>query len=49
MLAQALGDAKRIAAGGSVQARCLECTALGPVSSRPSDFTLLQLLLGTTK
>jgi protease-4 len=46
LLAQALGDAKRLASGGSVQARCLECAGIGPAMGRPSDLALLQLVLG---
>ncbi|MET0308681.1 MAG: signal peptide peptidase SppA [Sphingomonas sp.] len=46
LVAQALGDAKRLASGGSVQARCLECAGIGPAVGRPSDLSLLQLLLG---
>ncbi len=45
MLAQALGDARRLASGGSVQARCLECAGIGPASARAEDTSLLALLL----
>lgn len=44
-LAQALGDARRLAAGGSVQARCLECAAMGPAAAKAEDTSLLALLL----
>jgi protease-4 len=46
MLAQALGDAKRLASSGSVQALCLECAGIGPATGRPSDMALLQLVMG---
>lgn len=45
LLAQALGDARRLARGPAIQARCLECAALGPPSQRASDASLLDLLL----
>ena len=45
MLAQALGDAKRLLTGPSVRAECLECAALGPVAPRAGDRSLLQLVL----
>lgn len=44
LLAQALGDAHRLALGGSVQARCLECVGLAPVA-RADDRGLLEKLL----
>lgn len=45
LVARALGDARRLAAGGSVQARCLECVGLGPAVAEPGDLRLLDLLL----
>ncbi len=45
LLAQALGDARRLALGGSVQARCLECGGLGPAAGRAEDGRLLDLLI----
>ncbi|RYE01791.1 MAG: signal peptide peptidase SppA [Sphingomonadales bacterium] len=45
LVAQALGDARRMAKGGSVQARCLECAGLGPVAARAEDRSLFELLL----
>ncbi|MBX3563214.1 MAG: signal peptide peptidase SppA [Sphingomonas sp.] len=45
LVAQALGDARRLARGGSVQARCLECGGLGPVAVRAEDRSLFELLL----
>lgn len=44
LVAQALGDAQRLATGGSVQARCLECGGLGPATGNPSDAKLLGLI-----
>ncbi len=43
--ARALGDARRLATGASVQARCLECVGLGPVAADPGDAKLMDLLL----
>ncbi|MFV0622896.1 signal peptide peptidase SppA [Sphingomonas sp. ac-8] len=46
LLAQALGDARRLVRGGAaMQARCLECAALGPVIPTQGDVRLLDLLL----
>ncbi|RYY24993.1 MAG: signal peptide peptidase SppA [Sphingomonadales bacterium] len=45
LVAQALGDARRLAKGGSVQARCLECAGLGPVSVKAEDRSLFEILL----
>jgi protease-4 len=45
LLGQALGDARRLALGGSVQARCLECMAMGPATVRAEDRSLLDLLI----
>ena len=45
LLARALGDVRRLAAGGSIQARCLECGGMGPVTAAPDDARLLDLLL----
>jgi protease-4 len=36
---------RRLAAGGSIQARCLECGGYGPTSAAPTDVRLLDLLL----
>lgn len=44
LVAQALGDARRIASGGSVQARCLECAGLGPIVAPADDRSLFELL-----
>jgi len=41
----ALADARMLAAGGSVQARCLQCAGLGPATASPADARLLDLLL----
>ena len=45
LVAQALGDARRLAMGGSVQARCLECGGIGPSLSQAQDTRLLDLIL----
>ncbi|MEH3158071.1 MAG: hypothetical protein PGN08_03545 [Sphingomonas taxi] len=45
LLAQALGDVKRLAQAGSVQARCLECGGLGPSETAGPDARLLDLIL----
>ena len=45
LVAQALGDVRRLAAGGSIQARCLECGGLGPSPRAASDERLLDWLL----
>ncbi|MGE7207747.1 signal peptide peptidase SppA [Sphingomonas sp. NPDC019816] len=42
--ARALGDVQRLVRGGSVQARCLECGALGPMATA-GDERLLDLLI----
>ncbi|MFS2109323.1 signal peptide peptidase SppA [Sphingomonas sp. Sphisp140] len=44
LFAQALGDATRLARGGSVQARCLECGALGPATGSIEDRTLFDAI-----
>ena len=44
LVAQAMGDARRLAQGGSVQARCLECGGLGPVAATRDDRSLFDLL-----
>ncbi|HEX8300595.1 signal peptide peptidase SppA [Sphingomonas sp.] len=43
--AQALGDARRLARGGSMQARCIECAGLGPTAQRTEDLSLLDVLI----
>ncbi|MGA1799511.1 signal peptide peptidase SppA [Sphingomonas sp. 4RDLI-65] len=45
MLARAVGDMKRLATSGSIQARCLECGGMGPTASGLDDAKLLDLLL----
>ncbi|WP_343521610.1 S49 family peptidase, partial [Sphingomonas sp.] len=43
---QALGDAKRLAMGSSMQARCLECGAFGPAAANMrADARLIDLVL----
>lgn len=43
--ARALGDMKRLATAGSVQARCLECGGIGPSATAGADARLLDLVL----
>jgi len=45
VLGQAIGDVRRLTAGGSIQARCLECAGLGPVLPQAGDARVLDLLL----
>ncbi len=45
MVARALGDMKRLASAGSIQATCLECGGIGPSAGDVSDARLLDLLL----
>ena len=45
LVAQALGDAKRLATAGSVQARCLECVGMGPALPSRADLSLFDMLL----
>lgn len=44
-VARALGDMRRLALGGSVQARCLQCGGMGPTTPAPGDARLFDLLL----
>lgn len=44
-LAQALGDARRLATGAAVQARCLECAGLAPAQPSAADVSLLTMVL----
>jgi len=45
VLARALGDAKRLAATNSVQARCLECAGFADTRASADDRTLAQMLI----
>lgn len=46
VFAQALGDARRLAQGSSMQARCLECGAFGPAAvTMRADAKLVDMLL----
>lgn len=45
LLAQAVGDLKRLTAGGGIQARCLECGGLGPSAAIGTDTRLLDIVL----
>jgi protease-4 len=49
LVAQAMGDARRLAAGGSIQARCLECGGLGPVAARGDERSLFELLIAALR
>lgn len=43
--ARAIGDVRRLAMGGGIQARCLECGGLGPVKASGGDQRLFEALL----
>ena len=43
--ARALGDARRLATGASIQARCLECAGFGPDPAAASDARLMDVVL----
>nr|WP_269141303.1 signal peptide peptidase SppA [Sphingomonas sp. IC-56] len=45
LVARALGDARRLTLGGSVQARCLECGGFGPSGARASEQNLFALVM----
>jgi protease IV len=45
LAARALGEARRLASGGSIQAACLGCAAYGPATAAAQDMSLLRLLL----
>ena len=45
LMSRAVGDIRRLANGGSIQARCLECAGLGPSSAATGDARLLDLIL----
>ncbi|WP_137862623.1 MULTISPECIES: signal peptide peptidase SppA [unclassified Sphingomonas] len=44
LFVQALGDARRLAKGGSVQARCLECGGFGPATGSLEDARLFDAI-----
>ena len=44
-VAQALGDARRMATGAAIQARCLECAGVAPAQPSNADTRLLDLVL----
>jgi len=44
-VAQALGDARRLAMGSAIQARCLECAGIAPVQPSAADARLLDTVL----
>jgi len=43
--AQVLGEMRRISDGAAIQARCLECGALGPARPAPGDVALMRAIL----
>jgi len=43
--AQVLGEMRRISDGAAIQARCLECGALGPARPAPGDVSLMRAIL----
>jgi protease-4 len=45
LVARAIGDVARLTRGGSVQARCLECGAMGPGTATVADGRLLDLVI----
>ncbi|OYY91751.1 MAG: signal peptide peptidase SppA [Sphingomonas sp. 28-66-16] len=45
VFAQALGDARRLATGAAVQARCLECAGLGAATPSRADVRLMDLVI----
>lgn len=45
VLARAAGDVRRLATGGGIQARCLECGPVGPAQTAAGDQRLLDVLL----
>ena len=45
LFAQAIGDARRLATGSAIQARCLECAAVGPVQPKAADMKLADMLM----
>jgi protease-4 len=45
LLASAIGDVRRLATGGSIQARCLECGGFGPSATAGADVRLLDMVM----
>jgi protease IV len=45
LLAQAIGDARRLLGGQSMQARCLECTAFAPPVAHADDRAIARMLI----
>ena len=45
VFAQVLGEMRRLSNGAAIQARCLECGALGPAEPEPGDVTLMHAIL----
>ncbi|MGN6376708.1 MAG: signal peptide peptidase SppA [Sphingomonas sp.] len=45
VFADVLGELRQLSSGAAIQARCLECGALGPVQPAPEDVSLMHALL----
>jgi protease-4 len=45
VFAQTLGEVRRLSNGAAIQARCLECGALGPAQPRSGDVSLMNAIL----
>lgn len=45
VFARALGEMRRVSSGAAIQARCLECGALGPARPLPGDVSLMRAIL----
>ncbi|TKD50868.1 signal peptide peptidase SppA [Sphingomonas baiyangensis] len=45
LFAQAIGDARRLAAGPALQARCVECQAFGPAAGSAADARIARYLI----
>jgi protease-4 len=45
IFAEVLGEVRRVSNGAAIQARCLECGALGPAQPAPKDVSLMNAIL----
>ncbi|MGN6619959.1 MAG: signal peptide peptidase SppA [Sphingomonas sp.] len=45
VFAQVLGEMRQLSNGAAIQARCLECGALGPAEPTPGDVSLMNAIL----
>lgn len=45
VFAQVLGEMRQLSNGAAIQARCLECGALGPAEPAPGDVSLMNAIL----